>query len=216
MRYVHCDIKPDNILIVDGKAKIADFGLTTREGEESTNGYIRGTPLYVAPESASRYEYNATADIWALRCSVSEMASDQLPWLNVEDFDYGIWPLLFRIGCNDELSQIPQRCRRRVKIFVVVASRKIQTNSVWLLIGQFSNSTYSSENFETTGFIFDFRCGERDDERIGHTKKLSDWANTLSEKEEEEEGGWFTVREKNSSGRIQEEIVQPEESLSYA
>ncbi|XP_020594377.1 serine/threonine-protein kinase pakH-like, partial [Phalaenopsis equestris] len=45
MGYVHHDIKPDNILFVDGEAKIADFGVAMRAAEESTKGYIRGTPF---------------------------------------------------------------------------------------------------------------------------------------------------------------------------
>ncbi|XP_020597177.1 mitogen-activated protein kinase kinase kinase 3-like [Phalaenopsis equestris] len=90
MGYVHCDIKPDNILIVDGEAKITDFGLLTRVGEESTKRNIRGTPLYVAPKSASCNDYNVAADIWALGCSMSEMTSSRLPWRDIEDSNYGI------------------------------------------------------------------------------------------------------------------------------
>ncbi|KAL5857934.1 hypothetical protein ACOSQ3_005392 [Xanthoceras sorbifolium] len=59
--YVHCDLKPANILVVpcqDGTTclKIADFGLTKEPGEEMQYMYsyvfkFRGTPLYMSLES---------------------------------------------------------------------------------------------------------------------------------------------------------------------
>lgn len=45
--FVHCDVKPANILIRDGVAKIGDFGLASRPARVQT---IRGTPGYMAPE----------------------------------------------------------------------------------------------------------------------------------------------------------------------
>ncbi|XP_020591201.1 mitogen-activated protein kinase kinase kinase YODA-like [Phalaenopsis equestris] len=129
---------------------IADFGLATRTGDESTKGYIKGTPLYVAPESASRNEYNTAVDIWALGCSVSEMASGRLPWRDVEDSDYGIWPLLFRIGCSDELPEIPQEMSEEGKDFLRCCFQK-DPNKRWtaemLLTHPFA--TTSSSEFES-------------------------------------------------------------------
>uniref|UniRef100_A0A803K4X6 Protein kinase domain-containing protein n=1 Tax=Xenopus tropicalis TaxID=8364 RepID=A0A803K4X6_XENTR len=49
---IHCDLKPDNILISsEGHIKIADFGLAVEHvfGHDTTCGY-RGTPKYMAPE----------------------------------------------------------------------------------------------------------------------------------------------------------------------
>ncbi|KAF9595634.1 hypothetical protein IFM89_001507 [Coptis chinensis] len=73
--YVHCDIKPDNILLVSSSSdsslikivpKIADFGLAERlkkEGKTDKPVYLRGTPSYMASESISRNEYKPHSDI---------------------------------------------------------------------------------------------------------------------------------------------------------
>jgi hypothetical protein len=48
----HCDIKPDNILVLKGHAKVADFGLA-RALERSRglrSSHAAGTPVYMAPE----------------------------------------------------------------------------------------------------------------------------------------------------------------------
>ncbi|KAK1370544.1 Protein kinase domain-containing protein [Heracleum sosnowskyi] len=87
--YVHCDIKPDNILIFDNipkkykgavkyNLKIADFGLTKKAGERSyrvvgSENKHRGTLLYGSPESVVFGVHEAQMDIWALGCTVLEM-----------------------------------------------------------------------------------------------------------------------------------------------
>ncbi|XP_028113465.1 mitogen-activated protein kinase kinase kinase 17-like [Camellia sinensis] len=87
--YVHCDIKPhNNMLLVEEKddfsmslngkrkrvqestAKIADFGLAKRAGKKlkakENKPRLRGTALYMAPESILRGEYEPHADIWTV------------------------------------------------------------------------------------------------------------------------------------------------------
>lgn len=129
MGYVHCDIKPQNILISGGEARIADFGLAKRAAEESLED-IRGTPMYLAPESAARKEYEAAADIWALGCTVSEMASGLQPWRHTEDSEYGIWALMFRIGFSDELPEIPPEISEEGKNFLRCCFEK-EPSSRW-------------------------------------------------------------------------------------
>jgi eukaryotic-like serine/threonine-protein kinase len=47
--YVHCDLKPNNILIdAAGKAKVIDFGQTCPVGTAKKR--IQGTPDFIAPE----------------------------------------------------------------------------------------------------------------------------------------------------------------------
>lgn len=104
--FVHCDVKLQNVLVFDnGVAKIADFGLAKKAGEAEQKAEVRGTPLYMAPESVNDNEYESSADVWALGCLVAEMASGKPVWHHSPGAN--IFKLLMRIG-GDELPQIPE------------------------------------------------------------------------------------------------------------
>jgi len=68
MKIAHLDLKPDNILIVMQKGfpqvKIIDFGLASPFALLAP-GRV-GTPEFMAPEVASGFEYDQSADIWSL------------------------------------------------------------------------------------------------------------------------------------------------------
>lgn len=71
---VHRDIKPQNIFLQDGKAKVGDFGIARTC---STNGRVRtpvGTPLYLDPQRCEGRDYGQKADMWSLGCVLYEMA----------------------------------------------------------------------------------------------------------------------------------------------
>ncbi|KAG2658074.1 mitogen-activated protein kinase kinase kinase 18-like [Panicum virgatum] len=77
----HCDVKGRNVLLgADGRAMLADFGCARWMADEDGNAGIRGTPMFMSPEAARGEMQGAAADIWALGCTVIEMATGGAPW----------------------------------------------------------------------------------------------------------------------------------------
>jgi len=65
MGYVHCDIKPNNILRNDsGAVKVIDYGQSCRIG--TIKERIQGTPDYIAPEQVSRRPVTVQTDVFNL------------------------------------------------------------------------------------------------------------------------------------------------------
>src|SRR5687768_15989437 len=67
--FVHCDIKPNNILRSDtGKVKIIDFGQSCKIG--TIKERIQGTPDYIAPGQVKRKPVSHKTDIFNLGATI--------------------------------------------------------------------------------------------------------------------------------------------------
>jgi serine/threonine-protein kinase len=65
MGYVHCDIKPNNILLNDkGGVKVIDFGQSCKIG--TVKERIQGTPDFIAPEQVARRPMSIQTDVFNL------------------------------------------------------------------------------------------------------------------------------------------------------
>lgn len=83
---VHCDIKPDNIIVAAGRPVLVDFGLAarfeSRLGRDALEmvGAVTGTPLYMAPERIQGQPFDARADLYAVGCILYEIAVGRPPF----------------------------------------------------------------------------------------------------------------------------------------
>ncbi|MFL5607449.1 MAG: protein kinase domain-containing protein [Gemmatimonadaceae bacterium] len=83
---VHRDVKPENVLLQDGHALVADFGialaLEQAGGERITRtGLALGTPQYMAPEQAAgERALDARVDVYALGVVLHEMLAGEAPF----------------------------------------------------------------------------------------------------------------------------------------
>jgi serine/threonine-protein kinase len=83
---IHRDIKPANILLSEGEAVVADFGIaraisTATTGQVTETGMAIGTPQYMSPEQASGAgELDGRTDIYSLGCVLYETLTGQPPF----------------------------------------------------------------------------------------------------------------------------------------
>ena len=110
---VHCDIKGRNILISEDGAKIADFGCA-KWVDKVEEVPIAGTPMFMSPEVVRGEEQGIACDIWALGCTIIEMATGGAPWPNVAD----PVSVLYQIGYSGELPEFPRFLSEQAKDFL--------------------------------------------------------------------------------------------------
>jgi putative ABC transport system permease protein len=85
---LHCDVKPENILIAGDHSFVADFGIARAIHAESFEWARRteidssaGTPAYVSPEQATgERNLDARSDVYSFGCVVFEMLAGRPPF----------------------------------------------------------------------------------------------------------------------------------------
>lgn len=78
---IHRDVKPENVLLVDGGVKLCDFGWATKV---PADGRFCGTLDYLSPEMIRHIPYDHRVDVWALGVVMFELL-DGLPPFYAKD-----------------------------------------------------------------------------------------------------------------------------------
>ncbi len=78
---IHRDVKPQNIIIsMDGKAKIADFGIARAASSNTINSNVMGSVHYCAPEQTRGGYSDAKSDIYSMGITMYEMVTGRVPF----------------------------------------------------------------------------------------------------------------------------------------
>jgi eukaryotic-like serine/threonine-protein kinase len=103
---VHCDLKPQNILVTEeGQVKVADFGIARAlqqdENDDEVLDVVWGSPHYISPEQARGRRPSPASDIYSIGIMLYEMLTGVPPF---HDPDPGI---LAMKHCREEPAPLP-------------------------------------------------------------------------------------------------------------
>jgi serine/threonine protein kinase len=77
--WVHLDVKPDNVVVQEGRAILIDLGLATRPGRIERG---MGTDGYAAPEQDAGGVVSPATDVWGLGATLVECVTGRAPGRN--------------------------------------------------------------------------------------------------------------------------------------
>src|SRR4029079_11684384 len=80
---IHRDLKPANLMLSpSGNVKVMDIGIARVQGSEhlTTNGFMVGTPAYMAPEQVRGEEVDPRMDLYSIAVVLYRMLTRHLPF----------------------------------------------------------------------------------------------------------------------------------------
>jgi tetratricopeptide (TPR) repeat protein/tRNA A-37 threonylcarbamoyl transferase component Bud32 len=76
---LHRDVKPDNVILEDGRAVLTDFGVASLVGEGESR-VVAGTPSYVAPEVLRGETFDHRSDVYSATVVAYELLAGHPPF----------------------------------------------------------------------------------------------------------------------------------------
>ncbi|KAL7131685.1 hypothetical protein ABFS83_12G020900 [Erythranthe nasuta] len=160
--YVHCDLKPDNILLTKPffRAKICDFGLAKRGGGGGC--CTRGTTMYMSPEVVVDIIQEAASDVWAVGCVVFKMLTGKHMWGGEKAEE-----ILKQIGTEDEVPKIPEgtNISEEAKDFVkccLVRDSTLRPSAPMLLDHPFFDGLENDDVDDDVDWSYVYTCNEKE------------------------------------------------------
>lgn len=116
-RILHCDIKPDNILVdSSGNYRLSDFGEARVLSKTHSSGSgNRGTPIYMSPEMHNYRGYDGRTDLYSLGISMYTLLHGGLPPF-CDEFSDNIHEALRRRMSGERIPPIPGVSKRLMQI----------------------------------------------------------------------------------------------------
>jgi serine/threonine protein kinase len=88
--FLHLDLKPSNMIVQDGQARVIDLSLSRGTGPVPRGS---GTPPYLSPEQARGGRASDATDVWGIGATLFEAATGQRPFADARP---GAYPQLER------------------------------------------------------------------------------------------------------------------------
>ena len=82
---VHCDLKPANLVLRDGRAVLLDFDIARKVGEGGTGTKARGSAHYMAPEQVRGEPAAPSMDLFTLGATLYEAVTDIIAFDSEEE-----------------------------------------------------------------------------------------------------------------------------------
>ena len=124
--FVHRDLKPQNILLSGGKARLSDFGLAKSfehaglSGMSMTGGYA-GTPVFMPREQITNFKYvKPVSDVWSMAATIYNLLTGTYPYPFSKDRD----PI--DVILNDDIIPIAQRDKTLPKSLCTVLAKALE------------------------------------------------------------------------------------------
>ncbi|KAG4944973.1 hypothetical protein AAZX31_15G007500 [Glycine max] len=110
VRIIHCDIKPQNVLLDDNfTAKVSDFGLAKLMSREQSHVFttLRGTRGYLAPEWITNYAISEKSDVFSYGMLLLEIVGGRKNYDQWEGAEKAHFPsYVFRMMDEGKLKEV--------------------------------------------------------------------------------------------------------------